>query len=179
LRRATGGGCLVFVVALLAAGCGGGSAAPGVADLGTRATTTSFAETAGNSGSSASLQADQLRYAKCMQTHGEPDYPEPGGSSRATINALDKLDPNSPKFEDAARDCRRYLPTGGSSTPAERSKVLAEALQFAHCMQTHGLTTWPDPSSQFGYMVAPVGAAAKSPIYLKAAKICRPLLPRG
>ncbi len=61
----------------------------------------------------------------------------------------------------------------------ERAKVQTEALRFAKCMQTHGMVNWPDPTSNGGYMVAPVGAAAESPTYLKAAKICRPLLPSG
>jgi hypothetical protein len=115
----------------------------------------------------------------CMQSHGEPEYPEPEGNSEATINTLDKLDPNSPKFQTAAKGRRRYLPPGGSSTLAERAEVQTEALKFAKCMQTHGMPSWPDPSRSGGYMVAPAGAAAESPTYLKAAKICRPLLPSG
>lgn len=54
----------------------------------------------------------------------------------------------------------------------------AEALRFARCMQTHGMPEWPDPMSG-GYMVAPVGAAANAPAYLKAAKACGGLLPKG
>jgi hypothetical protein len=178
LRRAIGSGAIVFA-GFLAAGCGGGSATAGVANVGTSTTTTSTAGTAGDSGSAASLAADQLRYARCMQTHGEPNYPEPTGNFKATVRALDKLDPNSPKFQTAAKGCRNDLPTGGSASPAERAKVQTEALRFATCMQSHGMVNWPDPTSTGGYMVAPVGAAAESPTYLKAAKICAPLLPSG
>jgi hypothetical protein len=116
-----------------------------------------------------------------MQSHGEPGYPEPGASSEATISGFKKLDPNSPKFQSAGKACRHYLPTGAPASPAERAKVQTEALKFSHCMQTHGMPNWPDPLSDGrGYMVAPAaGAAAQSPTYLKAAKICQPLLPKG
>ncbi|MCU1494620.1 MAG: hypothetical protein JWO62_2384 [Acidimicrobiaceae bacterium] len=114
-----------------------------------------------------------------MRTHGEPDYPEPGRNSEAQVNAFEKLDPNSPRFQTAAKACRQYLPMEAPACSGETAKVRAEALKFAHCMQTHGMSNWPDPSSRGGYLVAPAGAAVQSTVYLKAAKICRPLLSSG
>ena len=168
----------LVLAGFLGARCGGGSTVVGVANLGTN-TTTSIAGAAGDSGSPATLQANQLRYAKCMQTNGEPAYPEPGGNSKATVSALEKLNPNSATFQNAAKACRKYLPIGSPASPAERAKVQGEALKFAKCMQSHGMPSWPDPLPNGGYMVAPVGAAAHAPAYLKAAKICKPLLPAG
>jgi hypothetical protein len=129
-------------------------------------------------GSSGSGAAGQLSYAKCMQTHGEPGFPEPEGNGQTNINLLKKLDPSSPQFQTAQKACEQALSKGESASPGEREKVLAQALKFAQCMQAHGMSNWPDPSAN-GYMVAPVGSAAESPTYLKASKICKPLLPSG
>ena len=169
--------CTVISLGVFTAAYGsGGSASPGVANLGS--TTTSISGPSGASGSSGNIEGAQLNYAKCMQIHGEPDYPEPVGNPATNAHELGKLDPNSPRFQSAEYACRGHLPKGAPVSPRERAKVLTEALRFAHCMQTHGMPNWPEPSAR-GYMVAPVGAAADSPTYLKAAKICKPLLPNG
>jgi hypothetical protein len=112
-----------------------------------------------------------------MQTHGVPDFPEPGGSQQS-FAAMQKLDPESPQFKHAVKVCQSFLPKTPPASPAEQEKVEAEALKFARCMQTHGMPNWPDPTSR-GYMVAPAGAAASSPTYLHAAKSCKALLPMG
>jgi hypothetical protein len=113
-----------------------------------------------------------------MQTHGVPDFPESGGNARADNAAMAKIEPGSPGYLAAAKACNADLPKGRPASPAEQAKVQAEALRFARCMQTHGMPEWPDPMSG-GYMVAPVGAAANAPAYLKAAKACGGLLPKG
>jgi len=51
-------------------------------------------------------QADELKFAQCMQSHGVPNFPEPG--SRAGSSAT-SLDPNSPQFQSATRDCKSFL----------------------------------------------------------------------
>jgi hypothetical protein len=55
-------------------------------------------------------QADLLRFALCMRSHGVPGFPEPG---RASPSPSPSLDPTSPQFQRAARDCRSKLPAGG------------------------------------------------------------------
>jgi hypothetical protein len=40
--------------------------------------------------------------------------------------------------------------TGGSSTTASTSRQTA-ALAFAHCMRSHGIPNWPDPTSDGGF----------------------------
>lgn len=166
--------CVLVAIGFVAAGCGGGPA-PGVASLGSTTTTTATGGAAPK-GSSGTV-SQRLQYAKCMQTHGVPQFPEPGGSVDS-FAAMQKLDPNSPQFQRAVKSCQALLPQTTPASPAEREKVEAEALKFAHCMQSHGMPNWPDPTSQ-GYMVAPVGAAAQSPAYLRAAKACKDLVPSG
>lgn len=113
-----------------------------------------------------------------MQTHGEENHPEPEGSSTANISALNKLVPGSPQFQRAERMCQLALPKERAASPIEQARVLNQALKFARRTRTHGMPNWPAPSTR-GYMVAPAGAAAESPAYLKVSKICEPLLPTG
>ena len=168
----------LVALALGSAACGG--AGPGVASLGSTTTTTQAAAPGGAAGSSGALDtASRLRFARCMRSHGVAGYPDPGGALQATGAAVKALDPNAPAFRRALATCQRYLPKGGPpASPAERAKVEQEALAFAHCMQTHGMPEWPDPTAR-GYMVAPVGAAATAPGYLRAQKACASLLPTG
>jgi ABC-type glycerol-3-phosphate transport system substrate-binding protein len=159
-------------VGLLAAACGGGSASPDVASLGSTTTTTATAAAtpAGNSGSTLA----QLKYAQCMQTHGVSNFPDPGPGALA---AMRNVDLGAPKYQAAFKTCQAVLPDGGAlpTTPLS-PKVLAEALKFTQCMRSHGMTNWPEPTSN-AYAVASPGAGSSS-TYVNAAKACNGLLPK-
>ena len=44
-----------------------------------------------------------LKYAQCMRSHGEPDFPDPNGQGVIQItNATGILSPNSPQYQQAA-----------------------------------------------------------------------------
>jgi len=173
------GPLLLLLLTSLVAACGGGSATPGVASLGSKATSTSVAVAAGGRPgppvTSGQVETDLLRYASCMQTHGEPDYPS---VPYEHPSAVAKIDQNSPQYLAATRACRNDLPKGApTASPAEQAAIQAKALKFAHCMQTHGMPTWPDPSTNGGFQAALGGPAANSPVYLRALKTCKPLFP--
>ena len=51
-------------------------------------------------------------------------------------------------------------------------------LAFAHCMQTHGVPSFPDPSSN-GALEVPSGVDANSPPFQKAFQQCSSLLPNN
>jgi hypothetical protein len=165
----------VALMSVLAAGCGGGSGLS-VASLGSTTTTTAnvaFIPSA-NSGS----QSEQLQYVQCIQRHGEPDFPEPGGTE-SLAEIAKKVDFGSTKFQSAMHACKNFLPKAPSVPPAEAAKIQAEALKFTNCMHANGMTNWPDPLPGGGYVPEATGAAAKSPVYQRAAKVCDPLLPKG
>jgi hypothetical protein len=59
------------------------------------------------------LQAEALKYAACMRSHGAPSYPDPvfvGGSIRETVRAGSGLDPASPQFIAAQTACQSLQP---------------------------------------------------------------------
>jgi hypothetical protein len=55
----------------------------------------------------ASANADALKYAVCMRSHGEPDFPDPNGQGIIQVkNATGILDQNSPQYLEAADACQ-------------------------------------------------------------------------
>jgi hypothetical protein len=64
--------------------------------------------TAGRSQLSPQQQALLLRYAKCMRSHGLPNFPDP--TSRGLALEPDQVDTRSPRFQAANKICRSLLP---------------------------------------------------------------------
>ena len=66
-------------------------------------------------------QADYLKAATCMRSHGIPDFPDPTfQNNTVTFNTPPDIDPNSPQARSAAATCQKLIPTGlpySSSTP--------------------------------------------------------------
>jgi hypothetical protein len=59
------------------------------------------------------VQAEALKYAACMRSHGVPSYPDPvfvGGSIRETVRAGSGSDPSSPQFIAAQNACQSLQP---------------------------------------------------------------------
>jgi hypothetical protein len=64
---------------------------------------------------------------------------------------------------------------GGSSSP---SAAAAQLLKFSQCMRDHGLTNFPDPTSQGDIEFQNVGKNnPNSPQFQKAQKACQSLMP--
>jgi hypothetical protein len=64
----------------------------------------------------AKMQEQLLKFSACMRTHGVPNFPDPqfsAGGARVKIGPGAGINPNSPQFEQAQRECKRYLPGGG------------------------------------------------------------------
>ena len=58
---------------------------------------------ASNGGSDSKL----LAFTHCMQTHGVPQFPDPGANGALTVQGVD---PNSPAFQNAWHKCQSKLP---------------------------------------------------------------------
>jgi hypothetical protein len=52
-----------------------------------------------------------LRFARCMRTHGLPDFPDPTTNGRG-IQINFPVDPSSPQFQSALKACRAVGPPG-------------------------------------------------------------------
>lgn len=150
----------VAAVAVLAAGCGGSS------------------PTTGASASQNAL-APLVAYSHCMRSHGVPSFPDPTAREGVPKDKVIRL-AGSPQFQVASSACQRLMPAGGLAPPQTAQQLAtrrADALSFARCMRTHGVTSFPDPSAQGELtveMVRAQGIDIRSPAVLHDVQACLP-----
>jgi hypothetical protein len=182
LGRTGIGASALFGTAALADSCGGGSAGPGVASIGST-TSTAPSGSAVSSVAFPNLQKayqSQLAYAKCMRTHGEPGYPDPVLHARNLSTSSGNLDTSSTQYVSAASTCKRLVPNGGPPSAAQIQKATAELLKYAQCMRTHGVPSFPDPVVGNGSLSIKIGGPGldhNSPQFQAAQKTCQKLAP--
>ena len=157
----------VASLALLAAGCGGSGKSP----------------TNGSTVSQDPVQA-AFRYSACMRNHGVTNFPDPqavnhNGEHGVRIQAVGPK--SSPQFEAATKACQGILPAPSGNGPQETAQQkrtrLADALSFARCMRSHGVTSFPDPTAQGDLsieMVQAHGVDVHSPAVLRVVQACLP-----
>jgi hypothetical protein len=171
LRRAAFAAAGLIVVGLLVTACGGGSSSPGVASAGSSTTSP-----ASHSSPGSTTRAGALAYSRCMRSHGVPNFPDPDSQGRIQIQGSGSLaDPNNPQIQAAMAACKSLLPSAG--TPAQQRKDLAKALKFAHCMRSHGVPSFPDPTPAGSGHTSPSGSMpdSNSPQFRAATQACRSL----
>jgi hypothetical protein len=152
-------------LALLAAGCGASS--PNNPDA----------------RSTASFTAAAFNYSSCMRDHGLSNFPDPtmtdhDGQQVAYLTATIPVDP-SPPFKSAQNACRGILPPPIDTSPTQlaqqRQTRKQHLLAFATCLRSHGISDFPDPTSQGQLTLEMVNAARvdlHAPTVLTAAKTC-------
>jgi hypothetical protein len=172
----------VFVgLGLLAAACSSGPSSPGVAGASSGATTTTTDPAGGATLKPTAAQArEQLDFSHCMQTHGEPSFPDPSsnGSLQISGGPNSALNPNSEVFKKAQSECQKFMP---APTPAQKAQGLASGLKLAKCMRAHGITDFPDPNSsgQLQIKISPGSDLnPDNPQFQAAQKACGGNLPR-
>lgn len=162
-RRAGLVAVATLAAGVLAAGCSSGSSGPGVAG----AAPPSASPSATSSGSA---EAQALAYAKCMRSHGVPDFPDPtvkNGSvgfdfSASTVNQ------NSAAYSSARQACQS-LRGGGTANPG--SANYAAELKFSKCMRSHGVPDFPDPNKRGGFS-GTSSMNPSSPTFQNAQSLC-------
>ncbi|MGH2833506.1 MAG: hypothetical protein ACRDK2_12105, partial [Solirubrobacteraceae bacterium] len=183
----------LVAVALLIAGCGGGSTSNrGVAQLHTNTASSATTGTGLASPGPSSPEAAMLAYANCMHSNGEPNYPDPkpgGGSGRVPVGGP----LSSPALKAAQTKCQKLVPDGGPPAPGSTehpsAQTVARYLKVAQCMRTHGVPDFPDPTTSIpsNPPVAGIGEISdiesvillfprkidmKSPLFTRAAATC-------
>lgn len=189
LRRLPMPAAVALALALALAGCGG-SSSPGVAHVGT----TNASSPAGGSGggtpesgeTSAGAQQKLVKFAQCMRTHGEPEFPEPseGGIHIESHNGHGP-NPESSQFQAAEKACSKYAPSKIAPSPAQQKEHEEQALKFSTCMRAHGVPNFPDPKFSGGgtRVSLKIGSSSGinpgSPQFQAAQKACQSNLPFG
>jgi hypothetical protein len=57
-----------------------------------------------------------LKFAKCMRSHGEPDFPDPAANGSITLPQ--GMDPESTQFQNAQQACQSLMPQNPSGQGA-------------------------------------------------------------
>jgi hypothetical protein len=135
-----------------------------------------------SAGASGLDQKKMVEFAKCMRTHGVPNFPEPTEGKLLVRGGPDSgLDPHSPQFKAAGEACRSLAPRFNVS-PAQRAALQEQALKFSACMRSHGVPKFPDPSFSNGEVQLTIGRSGsgidpRSPQFQEAQKACQRLAP--
>jgi hypothetical protein len=90
-----------------------------------------------------------LVFARCMRLHGVRNWPDTNSSGVFPKRTPKQLGVSNSQFQAAEKACQPLLPIGAlppgaQPTPAELRVMESDALKFARCMRSAGVTTWPD-----------------------------------
>lgn len=94
----------------------------------------------------------QFAIAQCMRAHGVSNFPDPRpgggfsavsspGSSEVTIDGTTF---DGPAFESAIKTCKFF--GGGTEPPPISGAQQQQMIAKAHCIRTHGVPNFPDPT---------------------------------
>ena len=140
--------------------------------------------------------AGALAFAKCMRSHGVPNFPDPkvSGNSIQILGPSSGISVQSPAFQSAQTSCKHLLPGGGPGSGPPSAQAHAHLLQISECMRRHGISSFPDPhtgsppSNPVGYsaiianggyfLAIPSSIDPRSPAFKQAAAACN-FGPRG
>jgi hypothetical protein len=116
----------------------------------TSAACTGSPSSAGSGGSSRAggSVTGALAYARCVRSHGVPDFPDPDSAGQFSKNTLQRLSVSNSRYETATLACAHLLPdSGGGPTAAQLRQEWNGMASFARCMRAHGEPSWPDPTA--------------------------------
>jgi hypothetical protein len=120
-------------------------------------------------------QHDAVRFARCMRSHGAPNFPDP--TSPQEFKRSVGSSEGSPAFQSAETACQHLLSGGGP--PRERAAhsqaQIVAALAFARCVRSQGFASFPDPTSSGEItheMLANAEINIHQPAVLAAADAC-------
>jgi hypothetical protein len=124
-------------------------------------------------GSTSTAQAGVVQFAQCMRQNGVTNFPDPQNGRFVMSGSVQ----NNPHFQSAIQACQHFLGASGIGS-GNSSATRTAQLAFAHCMQTHGVPSFPDPSPD-GAIQAPSASVRDTPAYQKAFGECESKLPNG
>jgi len=88
----------------------------------------------------------------------------------------------TPQFQSADQACRSLAPAGSLNGQGPTVQELSKALEFAKCMQKHGVPSFPDPAPNGhfqGFSGGGTPVDLTTPQAKSAMSACRSLLPPG
>jgi hypothetical protein len=117
-------------LALLTACSGGTSSAVGTASTGTGSASSTYV-------------SDKVGLARCLRTHGVPDYPDPDAAGQESPNSKQLI--RTPQGQAAVSACSYWSSRIHNDVTAQNQAIRVEYVRFAECMRSHGLPNFPGP----------------------------------
>ena len=164
-------------LALPAAACGGSSGSH-VVQLGT---TTTRSGSSSNTSSAAVQQHGAVTFARCMRSHGLPNWPDPNSNGVFDKSKLQRLGYSVPQVRAVEDGPCNHLLVASSQGPTITPTDRADYLEAAACMRSHGFPDFPDPTFRNNNVQAniPSSIDQDSSRFRSAAAICTKLIPAG
>lgn len=163
---------LLLAVCLVVSACGASKTT----------TTTGSTDVAGAGSTKATnLLPARVAAAKCLRAQGL-NVPDPTAQTGTVVRMLSIIASYpTAKVQSATKACAAQLlqafPNASRLTAAEKTRGLDELQVFATCMRSHGISSYPDPSSfatDPGGLVKAIAAVDRdSPAYKAAAPGCK------
>jgi hypothetical protein len=96
-----------------------------------------------------------LAYTQCMQSHGDPSFPDPAKRPFGGYWFTQKPTMSGPVFSTAQKACKKLEPNL-NYTADEQQAAFNQLLKFSICMRAHGVLNFSDPSvggTGFGFAI--------------------------
>jgi hypothetical protein len=115
-------------------------------------------------------------FSKCMRSHGDPAFPDPGPDG-AFPNDNGSLNKNSSQFKTAQAACKNLEPGEGPASQFQQG--YKQLLKYSACMRSHGMPKFPDPVLEDHGVGITGNIDEKSPQFKAANQACKSLMPGG
>jgi hypothetical protein len=116
-------------------------------------------------------------FAACMRSQGIAGFPNPTKTAKGIELSIPGQITGTPQYNSAYRTCGKS--TGyGQGAAADTRALLAKAKNFAACMRSHGIPSFPNPTvDSSGYVVVAQPDIKQGPKYDAAHHACQSLIP--
>jgi hypothetical protein len=84
-----------------------------------------------------------VAYSACVRSHDVPNYPDPDSTGTLPKLSPEQLGVSRALFEWATSACAHLL----HPSDVQGQQALSGMRDFAQCMRSHGVTNWPDPTT--------------------------------
>ncbi len=138
----------------------------------------------GSSNAGGSANSEGLAFARCVRSHGVPDFPDPNSAGEFNKTTMRQLSASNPRYQTATQACAHLAPnSGGGPTAAEVRQEWNGMLTFARCIRSHGVPNWPDPTPYPPYPNEPTFRLPDSiqpvPQTISKMEVCLRLVPNN
>ena len=125
--------------------------------------------------------ASALAFARCMRSHGIPNWPDPDGNGAFDKSKIVQLGVNPSRVQAIEEQSCRYDFQTGDQTPTITPAEQADYLKAAACMRTHGYSGFPDPTFPNDHvrLDIPSSIDQNSSRFTQAAATCTKFIPAG